>query len=105
MAGQHQGKGFSIMTMKRLFFVLLLLAVGGGYYLYQSGMLTKVMGDAQVAGAEGKGAGDKKGGKAAPAKKATKEVEEVKEVEESPYIKEMKEAIKVEKSILRFRLV
>jgi hypothetical protein len=29
----------------------------------------------------------------------------VKEVEESPYLKEMKEAIKVEKSILRFRLV
>jgi len=50
-------------------------------------------------------AGDKKGAKAPPAKKATKEVEEVKEVEESPYVKEMKEAIKVEKSILRFRLV
>lgn len=48
---------------------------------------------------------DKKGAKAPPAKKATKEVEEVKEVEESPYVKEMKEAIKVEKSILRFRLV
>jgi len=51
-------------------------------------------------------AGDKKGGKVPPAKKTTtKEVEEVKEVEESPYIKEMKDAIKVEKSILRFRLV
>jgi membrane fusion protein, multidrug efflux system len=53
------------MTMKRLFFVLLLLAVGGGYYLYQAGFLAKVMGDTQVAGAEGKGAGDKKGGKGA----------------------------------------
>lgn len=51
----------------------------------------------------GGGAGDKKGAKAPPAKKDA--VVEVKVVEESIYVKEMKEAIKVEKSILRFRLV
>ena len=32
-------------------------------------------------------------------------VVEIKVIEESLYVKEMKEAIKVEKSILRFRLV
>jgi len=51
----------------------------------------------------GGAATDKKGGKAAPAKKEA--VVEQKVVEESLYVKEMKEAIKVEKSILRFRLV
>lgn len=52
-------------------------------------------------------AGDKKG-KAAPAKKgaqASKEAEAETIVEESNYVKEMREAVKVEKSVLRFRLV
>jgi len=47
-------------------------------------------------------AADKKGAKAAPAKNTPVEQ---KEVEESLYVKEMKEAIKIEKSSLRFRLV
>lgn len=52
-------------------------------------------------------AGDKKGGKAPPPKKgaATKEAEAETIVEESNYVKEMREAVKVEKSVLRFRLV
>jgi len=50
---------------------------------------------------------DKKGGKpaAGKGKGASKEAEQETIVEESAYVKEMKEAIKVEKSILRFRLV
>lgn len=50
--------------------------------------------------------GDKKGAKAAPAKKGqpTKDQEEM-VIEESQFVKEMKEALRVEKSILRFRLV
>lgn len=52
--------------------------------------------------------GDKKGAKAAPPKKgapATKETEADAPTEESQYVKEMREAVKVEKSLLRFRLV
>lgn len=48
---------------------------------------------------------DKKGGKAPPKKGASKEAEQETIVEESHYVKEMKEAIRIEKSILRFRLV
>lgn len=51
---------------------------------------------------------DKKGGKAPPAKKgapASKDAEPDAPVEESQYVKEMKEAVRVEKSLLRFRLV
>lgn len=47
----------------------------------------------------------KKGGGKKDAKKGAAVVEEDKSVEESIYVKEMREAIKVEKSILRFRLV
>lgn len=46
----------------------------------------------------------KKGGKK-DAKKGAAAVEEDKTIEDSVYVKEMREAIKVEKSILRFRLV
>lgn len=46
----------------------------------------------------------KKGGKADKKKGATQQEEE-RVVEESIYAKEMKEAIKVEKSIFRFRIV
>jgi hypothetical protein len=51
---------------------------------------------------------DKKGGKAPPPKKgapAAKDAETDAPVEESMYVKEMKEAVRVEKSLLRFRLV
>ena len=51
----------------------------------------------------GGAAGDKKTAKAATTKKDA--VVEIKIIEESLYVKGMKEAIKVEKSILRFRLV
>lgn len=48
----------------------------------------------------------KKGGKTAPPKKGAKEVvEEEKIIEESIYVKEMKQALKVEKGVLRFRLM
>ena len=43
--------------------------------------------------------------KAKPAKGKAVVAEEEKSIEESNYTREMKEAIKVEKSILRFRLV
>lgn len=52
--------------------------------------------------------GDKKGGKAPPPKKgapASKDTEPDAPAEESQYVKEMKEAVKIEKQILRFRLV
>lgn len=50
---------------------------------------------------------DKGKGKAAPAKKGApaKEAEAEAVAEESTYVKEMKEAVRVEKSLLRFRLV
>lgn len=54
------------------------------------------------------GGADKKAGKAPPPKKgapASKDTAEDQPVEESQYLKEMKEAVKVEKQILRFRLV
>ena len=47
----------------------------------------------------------KKGGAKKDAKKGAAAVEEEKPVEDSIYVKEMKDAIKVEKSILRYRLV
>lgn len=51
-------------------------------------------------------AGDaKKGGGKKDAKKGAPAAEEEKTIEESVYVKEMREAIKVEKSILRYRLV
>lgn len=52
--------------------------------------------------------GDKKGTKAPPPKKgapASKETEAEAPMEESQYVKEMRDAVKVEKSLLRFRLV
>ena len=50
-------------------------------------------------------ADQKKGGAKKDPKKGAVAVEEDKTAEESIYIKEMREAIKIEKSILRFRLV
>lgn len=52
-------------------------------------------------------AGDKKGGKAPPPKKGapSKEAETEATIEESQYVKEMREAVRVEKQILRYRLV
>lgn len=48
----------------------------------------------------------KKGGAKKDAKKgAAKDLDEGASIEESPYVKEMKDAIKTEKAILRFRLV
>lgn len=47
----------------------------------------------------------KKGAGKKDAKKGAAAQEEEKAVEESIYIKEMREAIRVEKSIMRFRLV
>lgn len=47
----------------------------------------------------------KGGGKKEAPKKGQQAVEEDQSKEESAYVKEMREAIKVEKSILRFRLV
>lgn len=51
---------------------------------------------------------DKKGGKAPPPKKGaapTKDADAEGAAEESAYVKEMREAVKVEKQILRYRLV
>lgn len=47
----------------------------------------------------------KKGGAKKDAKKGAPAAEEEKVVEESIYIREMREAIKTEKSIFRYRLV
>ena len=66
----------------------------------RSQIVPDVLAQASTTDAGKKGAPPAKGGK--DAKKGVQEVEEVKP--ESPYVKEMKEAIKTEKSILRFRL-
>lgn len=52
-------------------------------------------------------AADKKGGKAPPPKKGAtaKDAEPEAAAEESAYVKEMREAVRVEKQILRYRLV
>ena len=51
--------------------------------------------------ADGKG----QGGKGKDAKKGGTAQEEEKQVEESQYVKEMRESIRIEKGILRYRLV
>lgn len=67
-------------------------------------IIADVSQQSQVADPKNKGAAVK-GGKAPPAKGNLQVNEEDRQVEDSIYVKELKEAIKVEKSIFRYRLV